>query len=296
MELLQLRYFADAATTENFSHTAKKFMVPQSSISETIKKLETELGVNLFDRKGNKVILNEKGKIFQSGVESALRHLDDVVCALKDNKEEVSGDLSILVQTNRRLVTKCISEFKNLYPNVNFSIYHEYSDVTYDRFDICISDQTYGLKDLDKELLITENILITVSKKHPLAERKVVSMKDLSDERFISMQTNRSLHKLLLSLCHNSGFNPHIAIQCDDPFYLREYVAMNLGIALFPEFSWKNTFDDRVSFLQTSEGPIKRDTYVYWKNSKYISKAAKLFRNYVIEKFRDECTSFARFP
>ena len=50
MELLQLRYFKDAAELENFSMVAKKNMVPQPSISKTIGKLEDELGVLLFDR------------------------------------------------------------------------------------------------------------------------------------------------------------------------------------------------------------------------------------------------------
>ncbi len=288
MELLQLRYFADAARTENFSHTAIRNMVPQSTISEAIKKLELELGVSLFDRRGNKVILNEKGRIFKEGVESALNELDNAARALEDSKGEVKGDVSLLVQTNRRLVTKCISDFKRLYPNVNFSIYHEYFDVDYDKFDICIGDQSYGFKNIEKELLITENILITVSKEHHLAERKHVSMKELANERFISMQTSRSLHNLLISICHSSGFDPHIAIQCDDPYYLREYVAMNMGIALSPEYSWKGMFDDRVSFIEIDEAPVKRDTYVYWKASKYISNASILFRDYLLENFKTE--------
>jgi LysR family transcriptional regulator, transcription activator of glutamate synthase operon len=288
MELLQLRYFADAARTENFSHTAIRNMVPQSTISEAIKKLEIELGVSLFDRRANKVILNEKGKTFQKGVESALNELDNALRVLEDSKGEVKGDISLLVQTNRRLVTKCIYEFKKLYPNVNFSIYHEYFGVDYDKFDICISDQNYGLKNADRELLITENILIAFSKEHPLAKRKSVNMKELAKERFISMQSGRSLHKLLITMCHNSGFEPHIAIQCDDPYYLREYVAMNLGIALFPELSWRGMFDDRVSLIEIDDAPVKRDTYVYGKTSKYMSHASKVFRDYIIENFKAE--------
>lgn len=49
MELLQLKYFCDAAETENFSKTAKKYLVPTSNISQSIKRLERELGVELFD-------------------------------------------------------------------------------------------------------------------------------------------------------------------------------------------------------------------------------------------------------
>ena len=68
MEFLQLKYFSHAAKTENFSHTAQNFMVPTSCISASIKKLETEIGVKLFDRTANKIKLNEYGKILLTAV------------------------------------------------------------------------------------------------------------------------------------------------------------------------------------------------------------------------------------
>ena len=64
MELLQLKYFCDAAQTENFSKTAEKFMVPVSSVSQSIKRLETELGNPLFARTKNRIQLNSTGKEF----------------------------------------------------------------------------------------------------------------------------------------------------------------------------------------------------------------------------------------
>ena len=55
MELLQLMYFCDAAEEENFSHTAQKYQVPPSNISQSVKRLEAELGVKLFDRSANRI-------------------------------------------------------------------------------------------------------------------------------------------------------------------------------------------------------------------------------------------------
>ena len=71
MELLQLKYFSHAAKTENFSHTAQKFRVPTSGISASIKKLESEIGVKLFDRTANKIKLNEYGKILVQAVDKS---------------------------------------------------------------------------------------------------------------------------------------------------------------------------------------------------------------------------------
>ena len=77
MELLQLKYFKDAAELENFSKAAKKNMVPQPSISYAIKKLEDELGVLLFDRNGRKIFLNENGEYVYQKVSSILNTVDE---------------------------------------------------------------------------------------------------------------------------------------------------------------------------------------------------------------------------
>jgi DNA-binding transcriptional LysR family regulator len=288
MELLQLRYFADAAKTENFSHTANKHLVPPSTVSQAIKKLETELGVSLFERNGNKVILNENGAILHRGIENALRDLDDAILALKDNTKDITGDICLCILTNRRLVTECISDFKKIYPNVNFSLYHDHYGVDYNKFDLWIDDRTLDINDAEKELLVSENIYVAVSKDHPLAKKKSVTMRELSTERFISMTSNRSLHKILVSECRQLGFEPKIAIQCDDPYYVRMYVSMNYGITLFPEFSWRKMFTEDAAILEIQDRKIKRDTYVYWRASKYLSNASKAFRSYLIEQFAYE--------
>jgi len=64
MELLQLKYFCDAAETQNYSKTAKKFYVPTSNISQSVKRLERELGVELFEHRANRIVLAESGKRF----------------------------------------------------------------------------------------------------------------------------------------------------------------------------------------------------------------------------------------
>ena len=72
MELLQLKYFKEAAKTQNFSKVAEKYFVAQPAVSHTISKLESELGVKLFTRSGNRVILNDFGLAFYEDVDAAI--------------------------------------------------------------------------------------------------------------------------------------------------------------------------------------------------------------------------------
>ena len=75
MEILQLKYFCDAAQTQNFSKTAKKFLVPPSNISQTIKRLEKEVETTLFERHANKIKLNDAGLLFYKNAKTALNIL-----------------------------------------------------------------------------------------------------------------------------------------------------------------------------------------------------------------------------
>lgn len=93
MELLQLKYFCDAAQTENFSKTAKKFLVPTSNISQSVKRFGRELGVELFEHRANKIALADAGKRFYEKAKLALEMLEDA------KNEVMGGGTSLAVRS-----------------------------------------------------------------------------------------------------------------------------------------------------------------------------------------------------
>ena len=76
MEILQLKYFISAAELSSFTGAAKKYGVPVSDISQTIKRLERELETQLFTRSANRVSLSAQGRVFLEGARCALSELD----------------------------------------------------------------------------------------------------------------------------------------------------------------------------------------------------------------------------
>lgn len=284
MEFLQLRYFADAAKTQNFSHTAKKYSVPQSTVSQTIKKLESELGVLLFDRKGNKVVLNKNGEILQAAADTTFKVLDDAKRRLSDSTDEINGEIRLLVRSNRRLITEYILEFKRRYPKVSFSIKHDYLCRNYSDFDVIIAEELPELKSFSKRLLIDESIKLAVSRDNPLSKKDAVSLSELKAERFITMLQGSSLNRLFMDTCHLVGFEPDIIIESDDPFYLRKYVEMGMGIAFFPSFSWQGQISKEIKLLSISDSVVRRKTYIYCNPTRYISRVNELFMQHIVEK------------
>lgn len=279
MEILQLRYFCDAAETENFSKTAKKYNVPTSNISQTIQRLERELNVNLFNHGSNKITLNEHGKIFYINIKKALETIDEAKSKLSDSTSALLGEIKILCRTNRRIITGAIEIFKKQYPEINFLINHNAESP--DDYDLIISDENIDNSKYNKQLIVTDEILIAMKNSNPLTQKTNLKFSDLKDECFISMPVGSSLYRLTEYYCKKAGFTPKITIQSDDPYYIRKYVQLGLGIALFPSISWKGQHPDGV--ILKNVGNLKRHTYIFTKNDRYCPKHVKLFLDVLSE-------------
>ena len=272
MELLQLKYFCDAAKTENFSKTANKYFVPTSNISQSIKRLEKELGCELFEHKSNRISLNDEGKMFYNDASKALAMLESARMRISDRDKLIYGDIRLICMNNRRTVTNAIERFIQEYPQVNFIIQHSF-DAGQD-FDILISD-ICPCEYSQKALIVDEAICVAMNKEHPLLRKGDFSVTDLKQERFITMTSGTSHKRITVHACADAGFVPNIVIQTDDPFYLRKYVEMGLGIAFVPSNSWQGLFTDKIVLRNMDN--IRRKTYAFLPKRKYIKHSVEAF-------------------
>lgn len=280
MELLQLKYFCDAAKTENFSRTAKKFGVPPSDISQSIKRLETELGCSLFTRRANSLSLNDRGSVFFGRISTALGMIEAAVSEVND--DGVSGAIKICININRRIVMKTVESFRSLYPKVDIVIKHGvYSG--YDGFDLLISADDLTDKGMTCEKLFSEPILLAVKANSALARKESITAEDLKEMPFVSMGYGENLYTLTQNIGEKLGFKPHIAIQSDDPFYIRRCVELGLGVAFVPALSWQGQFSEEI--ILKSIGEHSRNTYLCRGTKKYMSGCSERF----IELLYEEC-------
>jgi LysR family transcriptional regulator, transcription activator of glutamate synthase operon len=94
---LQLKYFKKIAEAQSMTRVAEEIHISQSALSKTIRTLETELGVKLFDREGKYIKLNENGKIFLKYVNRNLQSLEDAKKELSDYNSNRNQDIIIYV-------------------------------------------------------------------------------------------------------------------------------------------------------------------------------------------------------
>lgn len=285
MELLQIRYFCDAAECENFSRTAEKNGVPTSNISQTVKRLEDELGVRLFRRSANKITLSDEGRTFYEGAKRALIALDGARRKLEDSKEDAGGEIRLLIRAHRRTTTLAIERFKQLYPGVQIIIHHDTGTV-YSDYSFIISDGAENRSGYTGEKLMTERLMLALPRSHPLSCRSFVSLSDLSEESFVAMPQGTRLTDLTESLCRVAGFTPRVIISAEDPYYVRKYVDIGLGIAIVPGISWRGMFSDNTVLVDI--GDVTRDIYLYTYGDHDLSRYERVFLDILRTTFVNE--------
>ena len=278
MELLQLIYFRDAARSENFTVTAHKFIVPPSAVSQSIKRLEGELGVGLFVRHANRVSLSPEGRIFYESVSHALDTLEAARLRLSERSDSVSGNIRLLVRANRRGVTLAVDAFRREYPDVNFSIDHYAARDRWD-YDLIVSDDIPDLAGMKKVLLCKERLMLAVAKENPC---RIDTLWAARTADWVCMPKGTSLYRCIERACREAGFTPRITVQSDDPFYVRKYVELGMGVTLFPSYSWQGQFSDEVRVLDV--GSIERKTYLFFTREEQ-ALCVRLFAERLIKQF-----------
>ena len=286
MELLQLTYFCDAASTQNFSQTAKRFGVPPSNISQSVKRLEEELGTQLFSRKANRVMLNARGETFYREVSNALaliRHAGEVARGEAEN-----GVLRLGVHISRRVVMQTVADFQSRYPSVD--IVAEHTDHTQSGdFDLVVSDGAFVNPDFIRGKSFRERVVLA-AKKGVLPPGEQLHAEDIREKPFITMSPNYSMHNLTRDICRSMGFEPRIALQGEDPEYVRRCVELGLGVAITPTLSWRGLFSDQVEFRAL--GNHGRDICIYRHRSPCEPNYVEVFYTMLVEAFEREAAKF----
>lgn len=259
MELLQLRYFFDSAKNENFSKTADKYMVPPSSVSAAVKRLETELGYKLFDRTDNRILLNENGKRLQQSLCIVFDELDKAVDSFHDPADD-QREIRLLVRTLRSRITDYIIECKTKYPNMKFIAEFNYAIDNFEAYDVIISANDDRLENYGKIELYTHRMCVKASANSTLRDRSL-TLSQLSNQPFITMGQGSASHEILFNVCRRAGFTPNIVMICDDSSCYRKLLEENIGIGIGSESS----LSEKTVKLDVTDFEERQTVYAYCK-------------------------------
>lgn len=287
MDLLSLRYFQMVARLENMTKAAEMLQISQPALSKMIGNLEKELSIKLFDRTGKYIRLNEYGKRFLAKVDLALQTLEDGKTELLDLAERPTGTVVIFIQVGSYLLPDMINLFRQEHPESQFKLLQHGQDVTpYPAFDLCISSSPYRIPGTESIPLLTEEIMLAVPSDHRLADRKSITLTELSEDGFISLKPGKQLRETTDSLCRAAGFTPRIIYECDEPSMVRSLVRSGLGVSFIPSVTWGGSQGNSVVLLSIEEPISTRTIELSWYTNRYMTNVAKKFKAFVQDYYK----------
>ena len=261
MELLQLKYFLESAQTESFAKTAQKYMVPTSSVSASVKRLEQELGVKLFDRSCNRIELNADGKKFKQSLTAVFSELDSAVAEL-NNRTDDNREIKMLVRAMRSHITDHIIEYGEKNPRISFKTVFDFDETDFEKYDIIIDEKNQKYTEYESFQLYDMKLRMMVSEKSLMKARRY-TLRQLSDKPFVSMGEQSNMHRILISACARAGFFPNIVVQSNDMQCFEKLVASGMGIGIGRER--KLTESDRITYLDVTDFNERYTVYAYFK-------------------------------
>ena len=225
----------------NFTAAAKRMHVAQAALSQNIRQIEDELGVQLFDRNTHKVALTAAGKVFYREAVATLEHLERTVRATQRAAQGEAGALSIGFTTSAMLgeLPSRISNFRKQYPNIVVLFRELPLDLLVDALRIGAVD--IGCSDIDviDEMLESAPlkalpVVVSLNEAHPLARCSSLRLDMLASETFIlpSPASHHALYNTFVNACRDAGFEPV------DPYFVDTIpaglglVSANIGICL----------------------------------------------------------------
>jgi len=290
MDLIQLKYFQVAAQLEHMTRAAERLSIAQPSLSQSIAKLEEELGVPLFDRQGRRIQLNQFGRVFLKRVERIFLELDEGRREIADLAGLEEGSIALAVASTQ-LLPELLSGFLARYPRVRFRLFQQHSQAAVvqqlerGEIDLCISSPPIEQPGITWVPLMTEEIFLLVPAGHPLAGRGSIRLIEAAGEPFISLKPGHGLRDLMDEICQRAGFVPNVAFEGDETATVRGLVTAGLGVTFSSALFSKGFAEQPVVPLHIEEPVCRRIIGLAWLEERYLSVAARRFQQFVIEYF-----------
>lgn len=186
MEIRQLKYFVATAESLNFSEAAKRNYVTQSTLSQQVKQLENEMGVQLFERNNRSVFLTEAGKELLPFAIDAIHAVDNCQQRIMDLQHFLTGTLNIGVTYSfSPIVMESIFTFMERFPKVKLNVYHKSVEELMEMLHCRKVDFVLSFKpsvinsDVESQVIFENHLSAIVNSNHPLASKDVVELSDL---------------------------------------------------------------------------------------------------------------------
>lgn len=293
MELQQLKYFKAVAAIGKISEAAEALFISAPALSTSISRLEKELGIKLFDRTSNRIILNAQGQILLKHVNAVFTNLENARQELQQSLFHQGPHISLL-SINSLMWVNLIAAFTSEFPQYTlssstitvsalsekgFAAQHHFL-LAYD----CEIPPAFADK-FESVFLFRSYPTVMIHKDHPLAQKEVLDARDLAGERLLLSMPDSSLYGRIREIFEladiplpKDTFLSHAVRQ--------KMVAENTGISFFSQHPGAVTHPN-IRYIPLVDPFAPWNARLYWRKDRPLTEHETVFRDFTDLFYRD---------
>jgi DNA-binding transcriptional LysR family regulator len=288
MDIKDMRAFYAIVEEGNISHAAQRLDIAQPALSRQMKRLETSLGVQLFERGSRRIRLTDAGRVMYTRVEHILGMVDGTVREITEIGSGIAGSIRLgtITTSGALLLPELISEFHSRYPNVTYQIWEAEGARILELLDnrvieIGITRTQVDSKVYESIVLPNEPLVLIMNKEQEIgAASDKVELKELKDQPIIIPLRWQSV---FIANCRKLGFEPNIVCVSDSIVQDLLLAKMGMGMALLPVSSKTLLTDGNLIYKKLIEPEMSTHTVIAWLKNRTLSSSGE----HLIRLFRE---------
>lgn len=243
MDLYQLETFLAVAQEKSFSRAAQRLHRTQSAISQTISRLEEELGETLFDRSSRDGTLTDAGRLLVEYAEELLNLRSEAHDALAELRQLHQGKLVIAANEFTVLcLLPVLNEFHRLHPTIKIQVQRSLASqiqrlVVNHNVEFGVLSFKPDDEQLSSTIFYKDELVFVVYPSHPLASAKNVSIRDLGAESFIAHNVLSPYRVKVIDAFKESKTALNMNVELPTLESIKEFVRLGSGVALVPRIT-----------------------------------------------------------
>ncbi|HWQ58747.1 MAG TPA: LysR family transcriptional regulator [Clostridia bacterium] len=300
MEFTKFHYVVTVAEMRSFSRAAEKLFISQPALTKSIAKLESELGVKLFDRSATPLQLTYAGERYIEGMKSVMAMKHQLDKELEDISNMRKGRLIVGIPYTRsnRWIPMILPSFFENCPGIDLKVeegtassleqglLHENIDL------VVVTSLPFGVAGLEYEVFHEEELMVLCARKHPMfagidfsrVDRRpdtlhYIRPERLDDQPYISATPEQGLYRAASQLFERFNLHPRAIVEVANTSTARTLASEGLGFCITPTHSAyaQKLKGHEVMFCTITDPPMTRSIIAAYKKGVPLSGAARRF-------------------
>ncbi|MCD8220633.1 MAG: LysR family transcriptional regulator [Clostridiales bacterium] len=286
MNLETLYAFQKTACLGHLTEAAAQLNISQPALSRSIHALENEIGAPLFDRIGNRIILNENGSVLLKTVNKMLSDYEQTIESIREQNHMENNSIRLCITSAGVHVPELIRGFKQSFPDTIFYICSDLKEFSRE-YHFMIGYTIGNALPEGAIPLAEEPLYFSVSPDSPFAAKTSIRLADTRDCNFLFTARSNSMYDIQLYYCRKAGFEPDIRMISEKTNIIESLVHIDEGVCLFPKLSLRDE-DLYCVQIPVSDMDYRRLIYIQPNRVVYQTNLAKEFEHFCIRFFRNK--------